>query len=221
MVKLNNDWDEILKEEFTKDYYLQLREFLKKEYKQYSIFPPMESIFNAFKLTSYEDTKIVLLGQDPYIKKGEAHGLAFSVNKGVRIPPSLKNVYKEIIEDVGGVMPTHGCLESWASQGVLLLNTTLTVREGHSASHKGKGWETFTDQIINLLNKKETPVVFMLWGNHAKSKEALITNSKHLVLTAAHPSPLARGAFFGSKHFSQANAYLNREKIGAVDWQIK
>lgn len=221
MVKLNNDWDEILKEEFKKTYYLKLQAFLKKDYEAYTVFPPMDDIFNGFKLTSYEKTKVVLLGQDPYIKQGEAHGLAFSVNKGVRIPPSLKNVYKEIIEDVGGVMPEHGCLESWASQGVLLLNTTLTVREGLSASHKGKGWETFTDQIIRILNEKAEPVVFMLWGNHAKSKESFITNPKHLVLTAAHPSPLARGAFFGSKHFSQANTFLASEKRGPIDWQIK
>lgn len=220
MIKLNNDWDELLKDQFDAEYYQKLREFLKEEYSSTKIYPPMDYIFSALKETSYKDTKVVILGQDPYIKEGEAHGMSFSVNKGVRVPPSLRNIYKEIIEDIGGTMPAHGNLIKWADQGVLLLNATLTVRQGKSNSHKGKGWEKFTDNIIKLLNEKEEPVVFMLWGNNAKAKESLITNPKHLVLKAAHPSPLAGGAFFGSKHFSQANKFLESNGIKSIDWQI-
>ncbi len=220
MKKFENDWDDILESEFHCDYYLTLRAFLKDEYRHHQIYPPMNDIFNAFRLTSYQNTKVVILGQDPYINKNEAHGLAFSVNKGIKVPPSLQNIYKEIVSDVGGRISTHGCLEKWARQGVLLLNTTLTVREKCSNSHKGKGWETFTDNVIKQLNEKDIPVVFLLWGNHAKSKQLFITNPNHLILTASHPSPLARGAFFGCKHFSKANEFLAQRGQEKIDWQI-
>ncbi len=220
MANLNNSWDETLSAEFEQEYYKNLREFLKNEYRQFNVFPEMNDIFNAFKCTAFDDVRVVILGQDPYIKKGEAHGLAFSVNRGVRIPPSLVNIYKEIIDDVGGDMPSHGCLYEWTRQGVMLLNTTLSVREGQSMSHKGKGWEIFTDNVIKMLNNKSEPIVFLLWGNHAKSKQALITNENHFVLTAAHPSPLAGGAFKGCKHFSRANQFLLLNGFEPINWQI-
>lgn len=219
MINIGNDWDELLKEEFTKEYYLKLREFLKHEYSNKIIYPKMNDIFNALKYTSYEDTKVVILGQDPYIKEGEAHGLSFSVKKGVRIPPSLNNIFKEIKTDLNIDMDNHGELTKWAEQGVLLLNTTLTVEQGKSASHKGRGWEIFTNKIIEILNEKEEPIVFLLWGNPAKEKANLITNKKHLVLMAAHPSPLARGAYFGSKHFSKTNEFLKNNNKNVIDWK--
>ncbi|MCL1998416.1 MAG: uracil-DNA glycosylase [Turicibacter sp.] len=220
MVKLLNDWDELLCEEFQKGYYQKLREFLKAEYRGHTVFPNMHDIFNAFKLTAYADTKVVILGQDPYINPGEAHGLAFSVQKGIRIPPSLENIFKELKTDLGCTIPNHGCLDDWARQGVLLLNTVLTVRHKSSKSHAGKGWEQFTDFVLKLLNEKDTPIVVMLWGREAQKKADILTNPKHLILQAAHPSPLARGAYFGSRHFSQANAFLQKNKRAEINWQI-
>lgn len=220
MVQLGNDWDGLLKSEFEKDYYLKLRAFLKEEY-LYSgknIFPPMDSIFNAFKYTAYNDVKVVIIGQDPYHGAGQAHGLCFSVRKGVTVPPSLVNIYKELNADLGLPIPTHGCLTEWAQNGVLLLNAVLTVREGAAGSHRGRGWEVFTDSVISMLSRREKPMAFLLWGNYAKAKAALIDQSRHLVLTAAHPSPLsAYNGFFGCRHFSAVNRFLGGN---AVDWRI-
>lgn len=221
MVNIGNEWDELLKDEFTKDYYLNLREFLKNEYRTKTIYPNMYDIFNALKFTSYNDVKVVIIGQDPYHGPNQAHGLCFSVKKGVVPPPSLKNIYKELQTDVGFTIPDHGDLTSWAKQGVLLLNATLTVQAGLAASHKGKGWEIFTDNIISLINKREKPVVFLLWGGFARAKKALITNKNHLVLECAHPSPLsAYNGFFGSKHFSKTNEFLKSQNIEPINWQI-
>ena len=222
MVNLGNSWDGLLAEEFGKPYYLQLRQFLKQEYNTQQIFPPMHDIFNALRYTPYENVKAVILGQDPYHEPGQAHGLAFSVKKGVMPPPSLKNIYKELHDDLGVTAPPHGELTEWAKQGVLLLNTALTVRRGQANSHRGKGWETFTDSVIRILNDKPEPLVFLLWGGNAKGKLPLLTNPKHLVLTAAHPSPLsAFNGFFGCRHFSKANAYLQQNGVTPIDWQIK
>ena len=219
MVHIGNDWDNLLKEEFEKDYYLKLREFLKTEYFSKKIYPPMNDIFNALKYTSYEDARVVILGQDPYHGEGQAHGLCFSVKEGVAFPPSLKNIFKEIKESLGIDIPASGELVGWAKQGVLLLNTTLTVREGAPQSHKGRGWEILTDRIIELMNEKERPVVFMLWGGNARAKKSLITNSQHLVLECAHPSPLsAYAGFFGSNHFGKANEYLEGKGEKPIDW---
>ena len=221
MVHIGNSWDELLKNEWSQPYYAELRAFLASEYRTRDIFPPMNDIFNAFKFCAYEDVKVVILGQDPYHGEGQAHGLAFSVKKGVEAPPSLKNIFKELIDDVGIAPPTHGCLEGWARQGVFLLNTALTVRKGQPLSHRGKGWETFTDHVISLLSKREKPMVFLLWGSNARSKKPLIDRSKHLVLEAPHPSPLSAFAgFFGCKHFSQANAFLAKQGQKPVDWSI-
>ena len=186
---LKNDWNELLKDEFSKEYYLTLREFLKNEYNTKTIYPDKYYIFNALHYTSYEDVKVVILGQDPYHGPNQAHGLSFSVNPGVRIPPSLLNIYKELNSDLGCDIPNNGYLKKWADQGVLLLNTSLTVRAGEANSHKNKGWEIFTDKIISLVNGKDDPVVFLLWGNNAISKKKLITNDKHLILSSVHPSP--------------------------------
>lgn len=219
MVTFGNDWDEVLKGEFEKDYYLSLREFLKAEYFTKKIYPPMNDIFNALKYTSYEDTKAVILGQDPYHGAGQAHGLCFSVREGVLPPPSLKNIFKELHDDLGINEPKTGELVGWAREGVLLLNTTLTVREATPQSHKGRGWETLTDRIITLLNQKSTPVVFLLWGGNARSKKQLITSSHHLVLECAHPSPLsAYAGFFGCRHFSRANAFLESHGQTPINW---
>lgn len=221
MVHIGNDWDEILKPEFEKEYYKKLRGFLKEEYllSGKNIFPPMDDIFNAFKYTAYNDVKAVIIGQDPYHGEGQAHGFCFSVRKGVAVPPSLVNIYKELNSDLGLPIPTHGCLTEWAQNGVLLLNAVLTVREGAAGSHRGQGWEVFTDDVISLLNRREKPLVFLLWGNYAKAKAALIDQSRHLVLTAAHPSPLsAYNGFFGCRHFSAANRFLGD---AAIDWRIK
>ena len=222
MVNIGNDWDKLLEEEFQSEYYLKIREFLKKEYSSARIFPDMYNIFNALKLTSYEDTKVLLLGQDPYHGEGQAHGLAFSVNKGIKIPPSLVNIYKELKTDIEGFeIPSHGYLENWAKQGVLLLNTSLTVRSGEANSHSKIGWSIFTDRIIELLNKREKPVVFLLWGGNARAKASLITESRHLVLQAAHPSPLsAYNGFFGCKHFSKTNKFLEENGFSTIDWQV-
>ncbi len=221
MVQMNNDWDAILAGEFEKDYYKKLRDFLKEEYGARKIYPSMYDIFNALKHTAYSDVKVVILGQDPYHGPGQAHGMCFSVQKGVKVPPSLVNIFKEQKEDVGITIPSHGFLESWADQGVLLMNTVLTVREGQPNSHKGKGWETFTDEVIRKLNEREIPMVFLLWGANAKSKSQLITNDRHLILTAAHPSPLsAHNGFFGCRHFSRANLFLKEQGLTEINWQI-
>ncbi len=221
MVKLNNEWDELLKEEFNKEYYLKLRKFLKEEYSAKKIYPDMNNIFNALKYTSYSDVKAVILGQDPYHGEGQAHGLCFSVLKGVTPPPSLKNIYKEIKNDLGIEQPSHGELTSWAEQGVLLLNATLTVREATPNSHKGKGWEIFTDKIIELLNEREKPMVFLLWGGNARAKKNLITNPSHKILEAPHPSPLsAYNGFFGCGHFSKTNSFLAQNNIKPINWQL-
>ena len=221
MVNLGNDWDDILADEWQKPYYLELRKFLKQEYSTQTVYPNMEDIFNALKLTSFKDTKVVIIGQDPYHGFGQAHGLCFSVKKGVVPPPSLKNIYKELKSDIGFEIPSHGELTSWAKQGVLLLNNVLTVREGLPNSHKGKGWEIFTDRVIGELNKKETPVVFLLWGANAQKKAEIITNPKHYKLMTVHPSPLsASRGFFGCRHFSKTNEILQKNRINPINWEI-
>lgn len=222
MVNIGNDWDELLKDEFKKEYYLKLREWLIKEYKTQTIYPNMYDIFNSLKYTSYSDVKAVIIGQDPYHGPNQAHGLCFSVKKGIEPPPSLKNIFKEIKEDTGiDNTGKHGELTSWAKSGVLMLNTVLTVRQGTANSHKNFGWEIFTDKIIELVNQKEEPVVFILWGGNAKTKAKLITNKKHLILTSAHPSPLsAYNGFFGCKHFSKANNFLIANGIEPINWSI-
>lgn len=221
-VQIGNDWDQLLKEEWEKPYYKNLRKFLINEYKHYNIYPDMYDLFNALKYVSYEDTKVVILGQDPYHGRGQAHGFSFSVKEDVPIPPSLLNIYKELNNDLGLFIPDNGDLTKWAEQGVLLLNTVLTVREKSPNSHKGKGWEILTDRIIELLNKREKPMVFILWGVNAKSKERLITNKNHLILKSVHPSPLsAYRGFFGSKVFSKTNEFLKANNMEEIDWQIE
>ena len=221
MISFNNNWDDILKDEFDKQYYLALREFLIKEYKSHLIYPDKYKIFEALKLTDYEDVKIVILGQDPYHGPNQAHGLAFSVSLGVPIPPSLLNIYKELERDMNFRIPNHGYLVDWSKQGVLLLNTALTVRAGMANSHRGKGWEVFTDQVIRHLSLREKPMVFLLWGKNAAEKEALIDTSKHLVLKAPHPSPLsAHRGFLGCGHFSKANEFLIKNSIAPINWQL-
>lgn len=219
--RFGNDWDELLAEEFEKDYMKELQMFLAQEYKEYVIFPPKEDIFNALRYTSYSGVKVVVLGQDPYPGRGQAHGLSFSVRDGVPLPKSLQNIFKELQDDVGFRIPKSGCLEKWAKQGVLMLNTVLTVREGDPNSHKGKGWEQFTDKIIELLNGREEPVIFVLWGANAKAKLNLITNPRNYVLSAQHPSPLsAYRGFFGCRHFSKINLILERNGMEPIDWQL-
>ncbi|MGL5439265.1 MAG: uracil-DNA glycosylase [Filifactoraceae bacterium] len=221
MIIFNNQWDELLEEEFQKEYYVSLREFLKKEYKTQIIYPNMYDIFNALKYTDYKEVKVVILGQDPYHGYGQAHGLSFSVQKGVKPPPSLINIYKELKGELGIEIPNHGELTTWAKQGVLLLNTCLTVREGQPNSHRGKGWEVFTNKIIEHLNNLEEPIVFLLWGANAKAKVEIINNPKHLILTSVHPSPLsAHGGFFGCNHFKLANEYLEKYGRTPIDWRI-
>ena len=222
MVNIGNDWDQILKEEFNKEYYLNLRIFLAYEYKNYKIHPDMYDIFNALKYTAYEDVKVVLLGQDPYHGVNQAHGLCFSVQKGVAQPPSLKNIFKELQEDLGCRIPNHGNLTKWANEGVLMLNTVLTVREGNANSHANKGWEKLTDSIICKLNESKKPIVFLLWGRNAQSKMNLITNPNHLILKCAHPSPLsAYNGFYGCRHFSKTNNFLMKNGFKPIDWQIE
>ncbi len=223
MVNIGNDWDELLYDEFKKDYYLKIREFLKKEYSLKTIYPDMYDIFNALKYTSYKDCKAVILGQDPYHGEGQAHGLSFSVKPDIKIPPSLVNIYKELKSDIDGFyIPNNGYLTKWAKQGVLLLNASLTVVKDNANSHSKIGWSIFTDNIIKLLNERETPLVFILWGNNARQKKAFITNKNHLVLEAAHPSPLsAYNGFFGCRHFSKTNEFLIKNNISPVDWQIE
>jgi uracil-DNA glycosylase len=219
---LDNDWQDLLKDEFEKDYYQNLRKFLISEYKSKTIYPHVNNIFNALKFTSYKDVKVVILGQDPYHGPNQAHGLSFSVNKGVKIPPSLVNIYKELHDDLGCYIPNNGYLESWTKQGVLLLNTVLTVRAHEANSHRNMGWEQFTDKIISLLNDREDPVVFILWGNPSILKKKLITNKSHLIITSPHPSPLSafRG-FFGSKPFSKTNDFLKSINKPPINWQIE
>ncbi len=219
---INNDWDEILAPEFNNPYYQNLRHFLDEEYAHYTIYPKAPDLYNALRFTSFKDTKVVILGQDPYHEPNQAYGLAFSVKKGVKVPPSLVNIYKELHDDLGCTIPSHGELTKWAKQGVLLLNATLTVREHQANSHRNKGWERLTDAIIASLNQKETPVVFLLWGNNARQKKKLITNPNHLILECAHPSPLsAYNGFFGCRHFSKANAFLVEHGLKPIDWQIE
>lgn len=221
MVVLGNSWDKLLADEFGKDYYQNLRKKLAEEYRTRTVYPAMENIFNALKYTSYEDVKVLILGQDPYHGPGQAHGLCFSVQKGVQKPPSLKNMFKELESDLGIVAPSHGCLTDWAKQGILLLNTVLTVREGEPNSHKNLGWTIFTDRIIELLNDREDPVIFVLWGRNAIDKLPLITNSRHYVLTTAHPSPLsASRGFLGCKHYSKINEILCSMGKQPIDWKI-
>lgn len=221
MVHIGNDWDELLKEEFTKEYYQKLRIFLAREYKTQTVYPDMYDIFNALKYTPYEQVKVVILGQDPYHGPNQAHGLCFSVKKGITPPPSLINVFQELHDDIGCTIPSHGELTKWAKQGVLLLNTVLTVRRGCPNSHQGKGWEILTDEIIRKLNARKTPMVFMLWGKNAKEKARLINNPAHLVLMSSHPSPYSvHYGFSGCRHFSKANAFLLQHQLTPIDWQI-
>ena len=213
---------EMIEEESKKDYYIKLKKYIDKEYEINKIFPSKENIYNSLRYTPYEKVKVVILGQDPYHGEGEAHGLAFSVNKGIKIPPSLKNIFKELNQELGCYIPNNGYLVKWANQGVLLLNTVLTVKKDTPGSHKNIGWEIFTDKIIEKINEKEEPVVFLLWGNYAKQKEKLITNKKHLVLKAAHPSPLScYNGFFECGHFKKANEFLEKNNICKIDWQIE
>ena len=233
MDRIDNSWDGLLKDEFEKDYYKELQDFLKDpywvmkrrkldEYSKYVIHPDKNNIFNALKWTGYEDTRVVIFGQDPYHGENQAHGLAFSVQKGVDIPPSLKNIYKELQSELGLYIPNNGYLEKWARQGVLLLNSSLTVRDGEANSHKNKGWEIFTDKIVSLLNERSEPIIFLLWGNDARKKEELITNPHHIILSAAHPSPLsASRGFFGCGHFAKVNNMLTAMNRPVIDWQIE
>ena len=216
-----NDWAKYLDEELNEPYYRQLRQFLIGEYRSRVIFPDMYSIFNALHYTPYESVKAVILGQDPYHERGQAHGLSFSVQPGIEPPPSLVNIFKELQSDLGCFIPDNGCLRPWANQGVLLLNAVLTVREHVANSHQGKGWEHFTDKIIRLLNERERPVAFILWGNYARQKKRLITNERHFIIESAHPSPLsATRGFFGSRPFSKVNDFLIRNGEEPIDWQI-
>lgn len=219
---IENAWLPCLKQEFSKDYYKNLYEFVKKEYSERVIYPPSNEIFSALERTPVDKVKVVLLGQDPYHEEGQAHGMSFSVKPGIKTPPSLQNMYKELRDELGCYIPNNGYLEKWADQGVLLLNTCLTVREGAANSHKGKGWEQFTDAIIKAVNEEDRPVVYFLWGSNARSKKTLITNSKHLVLESVHPSPLsAYNGFFGCGHFKMANEFLEKNGLTPIDWQIE
>ena len=218
----NNGWDEVLADEFEKDYFKELLVKVDEEYSKHKVFPPRNKIFAALTACDIKDVKVVILGQDPYHEEGQAHGMCFSVLPGVEIPPSLKNIYKEIQNELGIEPPNHGCLMGWAKQGVLLLNTTLTVREHQANSHAGYGWQRFTDRIIQEVNKQDKPVVFLLWGRNAMEKEKLIDQSKHLVLTSAHPSPLsAYNGFFGNGHFKKTNDFLKMMGREQIDWRIK
>ena len=221
MAAINGDWLEALKDEFKKDYYKQLFEKVNEEYRTRLIFPPANDIFNAFHLTPLKDVKVVILGQDPYHGNNQAHGLCFSVKPEVEIPPSLVNIYKELYDDLGCTIPDHGYLVKWAKQGVLMLNTVLTVRAHQANSHRGIGWEEFTDAAIRVLNTQDRPIVFILWGRPAQMKKAMLNNPKHLILEAPHPSPLSsyRG-FFGSRPFSKTNQFLEANGVEPIDWQI-
>ncbi len=217
-----NSWDAILQGEFAQPYYQALQAFLQQEYATQTIHPDEQDIFNTLKQTPYEAVKVVIIGQDPYHGAGQGHGFAFSVRPGVKLPPSLKNIYKELASDIGVTLPNHGYLLPWAQQGVLMLNAVLTVRDGQANSHKGKGWEVFTDHVIAALNQREAPVIFLLWGQYAQAKGALVTNPQHVILKAAHPSPFsARNGFFGCKHFSQVNKCLTARGEAPICWQIE
>lgn len=216
---LRNDWWTLLMSEFNAPYFRKLHDFLRNGYQNQEVYPDVNLIYNAFNITSYKNTRVVILGQDPYHGPGQAHGLSFSVPPGIAVPRSLRNIYKELAEDCGCSAPDHGCLISWAEQGVLLLNTILTVKPGQAKSHAKKGWETFTDRVLELLNEHPEPLLFMLWGNDARSKKQLITDSRHLVLEAAHPSPLsASRGFLGCRHFSRANRFLQESGRQPIDW---
>ena len=218
-VKIENSWKEQLAQEFEKDYFVRLTDFVREEYKTGTIYPPGRLIFNAFNLCPFDQTKVVIIGQDPYHGPGQAHGLCFSVNEGIAFPPSLQNIFKEILSDLGKPIPTHGDLTRWANQGVLLLNATLTVRAHQAGSHQRHGWEEFTDAAIRILAEKRENLVFILWGAYAQKKGAFIDRNKHLVLTSAHPSPLsAYNGFFGNKHFSRTNEYLISHGITPINW---
>ncbi len=221
MVSIGNSWDTLLAEEFKSEYYLRLREFLKNEYRSTTVYPDMHDIFNSLRAVDYGDVSVVIIGQDPYHEPGQAHGLSFSVKPGTPPPPSLVNIFNELKSDMGCKIPDNGCLLPWAEQGVLLLNTVLTVRRGEANSHRGKGWEQLTDKIISLLNEREKPMVFLLWGSQAQAKTSLLTNPRHLVLKSVHPSPLsAYRGFFGCRHFSRANAFLEKNGRKPINWQI-
>ena len=218
---VGNNWDNLLQDEYNKDYFKKIVKFINKEYKEKTIFPPKDKILRALSLTSYDDVKVVILGQDPYHGIGEANGLSFAVSNGIKLPPSLKNIYKELYDDLGIKPSSFGNLECWAREGVLLLNAVLTVEKDKAASHKNIGWEYFTDAIIKKINEKDSPVVFILWGNFARSKKDLITNSKHLVIESSHPSPFsANYGFFGSKPFSKTNIFLRKNNIKEIDWRV-
>lgn len=220
-MEITNGWKRIIDEEKEKDYFKELKKFLLSEYDNYKIYPRKGEIFKCFELTDFKDVKVVILGQDPYHQPFQAHGLCFSVNKGVKTPPSLVNIYKEIHSDLGCSIPVHGNLTKWAEEGVLLLNTIMSVRDSSPMSHSNKGWEIFTDRVIKELNDDDTPKVFMLWGAPSRKKKVLITNPHHLVLECAHPSPLsAYNGFFGCKHFSKANEFLKKNGREEIDWQI-
>ena len=219
---LGNDWDELLKEEMEKDYFLNLFKFVREQYKNKTIYPKMNEVFNAFRHTAYKDVKVVILGQDPYHGENEAEGLSFSVKVGIRKPPSLKNIFKELEDDLGYSQPDSGSLLKWADEGVLLLNSVLTVEKDKPASHKDQGWEKFTDAVIKKINEKEEPVVFILWGNYARAKKELITNSNHFIIESSHPSPYsANNGFFGSRPFSKTNKYLISKGIKPIDWNLQ
>lgn len=222
MAMIQNDWLPALQGEFRKPYYKELYDFVKEEYRTRVIYPPAEDIFTALDLTPLSQVKVVILGQDPYHEEHQAHGLSFSVHTDQQIPPSLQNIYKELKEDLNCQIPNHGYLKKWADQGVLMLNTVLTVRAHQANSHKGKGWEIFTDAILQAVNEQDRPIVYLLWGSPAQSKAKMLTNPKHLILRAPHPSPLsAYRGFFGCKHFSQTNAFLEKNGVEPIDWQIE
>ena len=222
MIQIGNDWDAVLKEENGKEYFMKLQEFLAEERQTHMVYPPEKDVFNALKYSYLADTKVVIFGQDPYHEPGQAHGMCFSVNKGIAVPPSLINIYKEIETDLGIKPPSHGYLADWAGQGVLLLNTVLTVRRGEANSHRGKGWETFTDRVTEALNEREKPMVFILWGANAREKAKLITNKEHMIITGAHPSPLsAWKGFFGGRYFSKANRFLKITGQTPINWELK
>lgn len=221
-IHFDNDWEKPIQQELQTDYYQNLRHFLIKEYRNQVVYPPMHDIFNAFHLTPLSQTKVCIIGQDPYHGPGQAHGLAFSVKPGVAIPPSLLNIYKELEADLGCPIPSHGCLTTWAKQGVLLLNAVLTVRSGEAGSHRNAGWEIFTSRIIEILNVRAEPVIFILWGRDAQNKKALISNSQHPIIASPHPSPLsAHRGFFGSRPFSRANELLKTQGTDPIDWCVK
>ena len=219
--QINESWKEILIDEFQSDYFKELKEFLVKEKKNHTIYPPGKNIFEAFNRTPFDNIKVVILGQDPYHGAGQAHGLCFSVQRGIKPPPSLLNIFKELKADIGMEIPNHGCLENWADQGVLLLNATLTVRASTAGSHQKRGWENFTDAVIRSISEKQTGIVFILWGRYAQNKEVLIDSKKHHILKAAHPSPFsAYNGFFGCRHFSKSNQYLESKSIEPINWSL-